>query len=246
MQSILVENFIGAYLQGSFAVGDYDEHSDVDFIIAIEHDLTDEQVEALQVMHARVYDLDCPWAQHLEGSYLPRELLRRPLQAEKDLWYLDHGAQSLIRSDHCNTLVVRWTVRVYGVCMAGPNPTSLIDPIPVQLLRQEILVDMQDWGGEILADPEMINNRFYQGFAVLSYCRMLHDCYRGRPGSKREGADWAKKSLDPVWRGLIDRAWDCRPDPAVSVRQLADPDDLKKTLSFIKYFIEESEQYSLI
>jgi hypothetical protein len=31
--SILGENFCGAYLQGSFAIGDADEHSDVDFLI---------------------------------------------------------------------------------------------------------------------------------------------------------------------------------------------------------------------
>jgi predicted nucleotidyltransferase len=32
IQSILKDNFVGAYLQGSFAVGDFDIHSDVDFI----------------------------------------------------------------------------------------------------------------------------------------------------------------------------------------------------------------------
>ena len=34
-QEILTDNFVGAYLQGSFAVGDYDLHSDVDFVIVI-------------------------------------------------------------------------------------------------------------------------------------------------------------------------------------------------------------------
>src|SRR5205823_11361190 len=31
VQAVLGGSFVGAYLQGSFAVGDYDEHSDVDF-----------------------------------------------------------------------------------------------------------------------------------------------------------------------------------------------------------------------
>jgi hypothetical protein len=34
VRTILEDNFCGAYLQGSFAVGDADEHSDVDFIVA--------------------------------------------------------------------------------------------------------------------------------------------------------------------------------------------------------------------
>ena len=64
---------------------------------------------------------------------------------------------------------------------------------------------------------------------------MVHDLSRGFPGSKLAGAEWAKANLDPAWIGLIDRAWDGRPNPAVSVRQLADPEDFKATLEFIQY-----------
>ena len=34
VKATLGEAFVGAYLQGSFAVGDFDRHSDVDFIIS--------------------------------------------------------------------------------------------------------------------------------------------------------------------------------------------------------------------
>lgn len=40
-----------------------------------------------------------------------------------------------------------------------------------------------------------------------------------------------------AWAGLIDRAWDGRPNPALSVRQPADPEDLTLTLEFIQYII---------
>ena len=86
-----------------------------------------------------------------------------------------------------------------------------------------------------MSHPDPYNNRFYQGFIVLSYCRMLHDLHRGMPGSKRAGAEWAKANLDPPWQGLIDRAWNGRPNPALSVRQQADPEDFKATLEFIHY-----------
>jgi predicted nucleotidyltransferase len=33
VQRILRDDFIGAYLQGSFAIGDFDIYSDVDFLI---------------------------------------------------------------------------------------------------------------------------------------------------------------------------------------------------------------------
>ena len=73
---------------------------------------------------------------------------------------------------------------------------------------------------------------------------MLHDLYYGRPGSKRAGAEWAKENLDPSWSGLIDHAWDGRPNPAVSVRQTADPAELERTLEYIQYIIEESARYA--
>jgi predicted nucleotidyltransferase len=244
MQEILGNNFVGAYLQGSFAVGDFDIHSDVDLIVVIEEELSDEQVAALQVMHKRIYNLDSEWAKHLEGSYFPKDILQDHSQRGKELWYLDHGSRSIIKSDHCNTIVVRWVVRDKGVILAGPPPKTLVDPISTDLLRMEIMEVITGWGQEILdLVPRRYNNRFYQGFIVLNFCRMLHDLHTGVNGSKQAGAEWAKTHLDPAWSGLIDRAWSCRPNPAVSVRQTADPEDLASTLEFIKYVIEESKRY---
>jgi hypothetical protein len=239
-RGVLGEALIGAYLQGSFAAGDFDRHSDVDFVMVTEGDLSDAQVRELQTAHARVYDLECVWAQHLEGSYFPMDVLRSVDGRGTQLWYLDHGAWSLVRSDHCNTAVVRWVLREHGVVLAGPRPATLVDPVPAEVLRREILTTMRDWGREILKDPERFSNRFYQGFIVLSYCRMLHDLRAGRVGSKRAGAEWAKATLDPSWAGLIDRSWDTRPNPALAVRQNADPEEFARTLDFVRHVIDLS------
>jgi hypothetical protein len=240
LQRELGDGLVGACLQGSFAVGDFDRHSDVDFVVAVRDELSDDRVLALNAMHRRIYRLDCPWAQHLEGSYFPATVLRHYDQSAQPLWYLDHGSDTLVRSDHCNTIVVRWVVREHGVGLIGPSPATLVEPIPVSALRHEVQATIHDWGQQILDRPEPYRNRFYQAFIVLNYCRMLHDLVRGRPGSKRAGALWAKATLDPVWTALIDRAWDGRPDPALSVRQPADPADFASTLKFIAYVREES------
>ena len=240
---ILNDNFVGMYLQGSLATGDFDMYSDVDFIVVTEEELSDDQVDALQQMHPRIYHLDSEWAKHLEGSYFPKEILRDHSHKGEDLWYLDHGSQKLIRSEHCNTIVVRWLVREKGVAMLGPPPESLIDPISSDLLRSDIYEVINEWGQEILEDPDRFNNRFYQGFIVLSYCRMLHDLYKGVNASKQVGAEWAKENLDPSWSDLIDRAWDCRPDPAKSVRERPNPDDFDRTLEFVQYIIDESKLF---
>jgi predicted nucleotidyltransferase len=240
IQQVLQDNFVGAYLQGSFATGNFDQHSDVDFIVVTQAELTSDQVEALQPMHERIYHLPSPWAKHLEGSYFPKDVLRDTAQCGGNVWYLDHGATSIKRHNHCNTLVVRWTLREKGVTLQGPPPATLVDPIQVEMLRKEILDVITDWGQEILSDPEHFNNRFYQAFIVHSYCRMLHSLQVGTVDSKRAGTEWAKANLDPSWMDLIDRSWSGRPNPAVSVRQPADPQDYARTLEFVRYVIEKS------
>lgn len=245
VRAALGPQVVGVYLQGSFAIGDFDEHSDVDFVVAVTAEPDTPTVAALQAMHARLYDGPVAWAQHLEASYFPLDVLRRAAAPVRRLWYLDNGSRALIPSDHCNTRVVRWTVREHGVTLLGPPPATLIDPIPVADLRAEIAATIRDWGAEIVRDPDRFNNRFYQGFIVLSYCRMLHDLHRGALGSKRAGAEWAKTTLEPAWAGLIDRAWDGRPNPAVSVRQPADPDDFRATLAFVRHIMALAPDYPL-
>lgn len=233
-------SLVGVYLQGSFAVGDADEHSDCDFIIVTADELTPAQVESLQVMHGQIYDLGPEWAKHLEGSYFARAVLRDPGECGRDLWYLDNGSRALIRDAHCNSLHVRWIVRERGVVLFGPPPTTLLEPIAAGALRQEMYERLQQFGRRILERPSDWSNRFYQGFIVLNFCRVLHDIHRGYPGSKRAGAAWAKEHLGPRWRALIDGAWQCRPDPAWQVRQPADPEAYAMALTLVEHIMELS------
>lgn len=48
---ILGDNLVGAYLQGSFAVGDGDRYSDCDFLIAVQAPLTAKQEAGLRALH---------------------------------------------------------------------------------------------------------------------------------------------------------------------------------------------------
>lgn len=240
LRTILGNNLVAAYLQGSFAAGDWDIDSDVDFLVVIDHELSEAELGALQIMHGRIYELESHWAQHLEGSYFPKGLLKGRDPAQ-ELFYLDNTARELIRSRHDNTLVVRWVVREYGIALAGPDAAELIDPIPADDLRQEIMGTMCDWAQHIFANPSEMDNRWYQPFAILSYCRMLHTLQTGRVFSKPVSAEWAKKALDSRWAGLIQRARDERPNPSLKVRQKADTEDFNSTLEFIRYALDLAE-----
>ena len=125
-----------------------------------------------------------------------------------------------------------------GVVLCGPDPATLVDPIPFELLRDEMRRSHVDWGKQILADPAEFENRFYQGYITLTFCRVWCDVTLGNVGSKRRGSAWAKERLDPSWHDLIDRAWDTRPVPEVSVRTPPDPEDWKRTLDLVRLIVD--------
>jgi predicted nucleotidyltransferase len=57
LEQMLSGRFVGVYLLGSLALRDFDEHSDVDFIVALEGRLSSSDVDSLQVMHGLLFDL---------------------------------------------------------------------------------------------------------------------------------------------------------------------------------------------
>jgi hypothetical protein len=237
-QAVLKQQFCGAYLQGSFAVGDFDGHSDVDFLIVTHDHVSAAQLPALQALHGRIYALDTTWAQHLEGSYIPKEALRHLDPDRSPYLYLDNGAARLIWSDHDNTAVVRWSLREHGVVLAGPAPSTLVDFVTSADLRHEELLVMREWAQELRVEDAALGNRWRQPHVVLSYCRMLHTLAIGRVTSKRVAARWAIGALDSRWAGLIEQAWAERPDPTAKIRQAADPKAVDGTWSFIDYALE--------
>ena len=241
VEAVLVENLVGAYLTGSFALGDADKFSDVDFLIVTHSDVTEHQSAALQAMHKRIHGLAVDWAQHLEGSYAPTERLRSLEGPPRAFLFLDNGASELEWDNHCNTAVTRWVLREHGVVLAGPDPKTLIDPVSTDQLRREAVAGVREYGAWA---PEPTNvgamNRWKQTYLVVTFCRLLQTLASGDVTSKREAGTWAMKSLAPEWSGLIQRALDDRPDPWRRVHQLADTDAVSRTLAFADYALRRA------
>jgi hypothetical protein len=151
----------------------------------------------------------------------------------------DNGASELIWDSHCNTAVVRWSLREHGVVLAGLEPNTLVDPVTAADLRAEIVAELPEWW-DYARLPTKVGSmsRWLQPYVVVSFCRMLHTFTLGRVASKRESGEWALGALDPEWVPLIRRALDDRPDPWERVYQPAAPEDAKSTLAFVDYAIE--------
>lgn len=238
-RSILSVDFCGAYLQGSFAIGEADVHSDVDFVVVTHEEVCSGNLDALQSMHKRIYGLDVPWAQHLEGSYIPKALLRRGDSTRTPFLFLDNGASELVWDNHCNTAVVRWLLREHGVVLAGPDPRQLIDPVSPAELKSEALAVMPEYAAWARASTDAMSC-WQQPYLVLTLCRLLHTVHRGTVASKRESGEWALGALDVEWADLVQRALADRPDPWRRVHEPADPEDVDRTLVFIDYALNSA------
>ncbi len=242
VQDALGGNFLGAYLVGSLAIGDFDLDSDVDFLILTNTELSDAELKSLRTTHVDIHALGCYPAEHLEGSYLSTDLLNRAdLVGVEPLWYVDNGSTSLERSIHDNQWHVRWILRERGITIIGPDPKTLLDPIPAGAMCTEAVNALQKLKILIVAEIGQplgwFNMRFGQSFAVLTSCRMLHTCQTGTVQSKLSAARWAEQSLDPTWRALIRKAWTERIGVRFGdkVRQPAETSLVRETARFVAY-----------
>ena len=150
--SILVDNFVGAYLTGSFALGAGDLHSDCDFLVVTEGRVTTEQERELRALHDEIPTRSAHWAHNLEGSYAPRADLETLLGLGQQWLYIDRGWREMRWSTHCNTEDERWVLRVCGITLVGPDPRAFVGEVPGEALRTKMrpvigafLPDLLSW-----------------------------------------------------------------------------------------------------
>lgn len=244
----LRENLVGIYLIGSIATGDFDLDSDLDFLVVTNTELTEANMKSLQDIQAKIYEIDCYPAKHLEGSYITvSELKDWNIVGEKKLYYFDNGSTAYEFSAHDNKWHVRWILRERGITLMGPRPETILGSIPLDKMYDEIkttmLQVMKFFQEEIDRPLSFFNSRFGQSFTVLTCCRMLHTLHTGAVQSKKAGAKWAKEFVDPKWIQLIDQAWHEREGVrfGVKIGQRAEQSLLLETLEFIRYAVEHQE-----
>ena len=90
-------------------------------------------------------------------------------------WYLDHGSDTLVRSEHDNSQVVRWCLREKGVVLAGPDPATLVDPVSPAALKAEVrrTMDLCLAVGHVLVERSVeLHGVFALG--LCTQCDVIH------------------------------------------------------------------------
>lgn len=234
-RAVLGAEFVGLYLYGSLSLGDFTpSSSDVDFLIVTREALPPAIQEALAALHARLAVSDLPYARKLEGWYFPQAALRchdphagpvPTIGADWPFGLAEPGAVWIIE---------RWIVRERGVTVAGPPPSTLIDPVSAEELRGAVRELLRDFWARQLDGPDWLRTRDYQAFAILTMCRALHTLATGTVVSKPAAAAWATAHLAPRWSPLIARALDWRHDTR--------PDDMGEMLAFVRWTVAQASE----
>lgn len=209
-QLVLGDNLAGAWVQGSFALGAGDLHSDCDWIVATHETPTAEQENALRSLHAEVPTRSGHWPHDIEGSYAPFAELASVRHLGRQWLFNDHGQVTLEWSDHCNRAYTRWVLREHGITLIGPEPRSFMAPVPAAVLRAEAAAAVPSLLADVASWIDIDSIAWGQRYAVVLACRTLYTLETGEVASKTAALEWAQRSLDPRWRPLLGQVRDDR------------------------------------
>lgn len=204
VRAILNDRFVGLYLAGSLASGDFDyDTSDIDFLAATAVPPTAQQFAELEQMHDRIGTMDNKWAIELEGAYIPLAALRRYDPENATHPYIDRGASNL-RWEHLDT---DWVIHYHvlnaaGIALAGPAVQTLVDPVSPAQLRQAVKDLMDVWWLPMIEDGSKLAHDGYRAYAIMTMCRMLVTAQTGSVVSKPVAARWVMETQDGRWRSL--------------------------------------------
>ena len=231
---VLGNSFIGLYLHGSLAYGDFNpQTSDIDFLVVTGTRLPIETFFALKDMHARLFASGMAWSQSLEGAYIPKEDLRRHNPALAPIPWLGVDGHFALETLGSDWILQRWILREKGLSVFGPPLKPIIDPISAQDLKEAVHASLRDWWSPPFPSPERFQSGEYQAYAVLTMCRSLYVLDHGAIASKPEASRWAMETLDERWQTLIAAATSWRPG--------IEFDRLNETMGFILFTLCSSE-----
>ena len=229
VRGILQEEFVGMYLYGSLSSGDFNpETSDIDFLVVTTDVLSDEKIAALESMHKQIWAGGMKWAPRLEGSYVPKALIRRHDPAGPACPTVNEG-EFYLDQRGSDWIIQRHVVRESGVIVEGPDPKTLIDPISAEAIRSAVHGTLREWWFPMLEDSSWLKTHGsnYHGYAVITMCRALHAVEHGTIVSKPVAIRWAKAELGEQWHHLIEQA--------VASQYGNHPDFLDETIEFIRF-----------
>ena len=205
---ILQDSYLGLYLFGSLAIGDFDiETSDIDLVVATHTNLQDSQIALLSQFHEKLFSFNLPLCTELECLYLSKDNLRRYVPEKTICYKIDRGDRKLVKE----ILDIDWKINLfslynYGKTLSGPPITSIVAPISIDELKDSVLELINFWWLPMSQNPEKLKHEGYRFYAVLTMARMLATFDLKKIISKKEANLWSQENLDNRWKDIVLKA----------------------------------------
>jgi predicted nucleotidyltransferase len=200
VQAVFEQEFVGFYLHGSLALGDFDmTTSDIDFAVVTRNHLEAETISKLEMMHKKILEARSETAQMLEGAYIPSSMIRHHDKLAPAIPHV-HGDAFYLAQLEPHWVLNRAILREHGVTLAGPNPNLLIDSIPLEDRQDAVRDFLRGWWQPMLTtDSTRLGDSEYRVYAVQTMARALCTLETGDLPSKPRAIRWALEHLPDEW-----------------------------------------------
>lgn len=181
--NVLGDNFISLYLHGSLSLGDFNDNSDIDFVVITNHIIED--VNVIEKVHREFGNY--PWGSKLEGSYVTRDMAScDELSSDKRLYF--------------NSSVLKWEPYGYewyferdilikhGLLICGEDFYSKLLPPTREVLKEACVSLVVDTWIPLMNRGNLTDE--YIVFGVLSMCRLIYTLKTGEITTKRKASQW--------------------------------------------------------
>lgn len=207
VRALLGGEFVGMYLYGSRALGDFDPvHSDIDFLVVTEAELELARISALGDMHARFDQSGSRFVGRIEAVYAERDALRHFPPGDKAYPQVETDRSLFVEPLEMGWIFQCWTLRERGVVLAGPAPREMIPPLDPDEMRRAAAPIALMWQRQAREDPTWLpwlRERQAMSFVVLTLCRLLYTLDLASVASKPAAARWVQRTLGEPWTELI-------------------------------------------
>lgn len=195
------------HLYGSAVWGDFDEGiSDIDLLAAVETNITEEELEKLRKMHAKIAQTYPEWEDRIEVQYFSLEGLKNFKNKGTRMAVISPGEPLHFVGAGIEWLQNWYFVQDYGVVLFGSDPSKIIPEISKEEFIGKVKEDAKEKQRYV---RNTMNSKPYQGYYVMTMCRALYTVTFGEQVSKRKASDWVKAEY-PEWSELIEDAFDWR------------------------------------
>ncbi len=203
LKNRLNDLLVGIYVYGSLVWGDFNhDSSDIDIIVALKTDLTNDYFKELDKFHALLVKHFPAWHDRIEIAYISLNVLKHFKHQVGKVAVISPSEPFNIKNAGKDWLINYYLLQNSSIILFGPEPKSIIDSVS----KNEFICNVKEqaitWKDWVTQTKTSVG---YQYYAVLTICRAYYVLNHGEQVSKLKAGTWMLEEF-PAWKNLIEKA----------------------------------------